>query len=292
MTDTKSVIAVVGPGAVGGLLAWLLHRAGANVVIVGRAASVEAINSHGLRVTSSLFGEGIEFVSARETVPNGASVILTVKTFGLDDSMKLIGASTPRDVLSLMNGIGHREVLAAQLEGIKVAAGSIAVESTRTRDGAIQHKSPFIRLAVPASSGEFASVRALAKTPAELTVGGKDAEVLWRKFRFLAPMALLTSYWQTELGEALDSDPALTEALLADVVACEAVDGVHDTVESLASTLSTFPETMRTSLQADLAAGNRSELDSIGGELLRRAERDNIAVPALMRVVDRLSERS
>jgi 2-dehydropantoate 2-reductase len=273
-------------------LAWLLHRAGENVVIVGRSASVEAITSRGVRVTSGLFGEGAEFVPARETVPKGASVILTVKTFALDDVLTSIAASDPNDVLSLVNGIGHREVLATQLDGIPVAAGSIAVESIRTSDGAIQHKSPFIRLAVPSSSREFASVNALAQTPAELSVGGTDADVLWRKFRFLAPMALLTSYWQTGLGEALDADPVLTSDLLAEVVACEAADGVHDTVESLAVTLSSFPRTMRTSLQADLEAHNPSELDSIGGELLRRAERRNLAVPALERVVARLSESS
>jgi 2-dehydropantoate 2-reductase len=292
MTEAKPVIAIVGPGAVGGLVAWLLHRAGANVVVVGRAASVEAINSDGLRVNSSVFGEGTEFVPARESLPEEASVILTVKTFGLDDSLKLIRGSKPRDVLSLMNGIGHGELLADQLKGIPVAAGSIAVEAIRSADGVIQHKSPFARLVVPSSSGGFASVRALAETPVELTVGGTDAEVLWRKFRFLAPMALLTSYWQTELGEALDRDPALTEALLADVVACEAADGVRDTVESLAATLSTFPRTMRSSLQADLAAGKPSELDSIGGELLRQAERHSIAVPAVKRVVASLSESS
>ncbi|MGO1922117.1 MAG: 2-dehydropantoate 2-reductase N-terminal domain-containing protein [Microbacterium sp.] len=86
MNDTQPVIAVVGAGAVGGLLGWLLHRAGARVVIVGRPTSVEAINSHGLRVNSGLFGDETEFVPARETIPEGASVILAVKTFGLVDS--------------------------------------------------------------------------------------------------------------------------------------------------------------------------------------------------------------
>lgn len=41
MDDT--VFAVVGPGAVGGLLAWLLQRAGHEVVAVGRPGTVEAI---------------------------------------------------------------------------------------------------------------------------------------------------------------------------------------------------------------------------------------------------------
>lgn len=291
MTETKPVIAIVGPGAVGGLLAWLLHRAGGNVVVVGRAASVETINSHGIRVTSTVFGEGTEFVPAREIVPEGASVILTVKTFGLDDSVKLIAASEPHDVLSLMNGVGHAETLSQRLDGVPVSAGSMAVEASRSANGAIEHQSPFARVAVPSSSSEFASVRALANTEVELTVGGTDAEVLWRKFRFLAPLALLTSYWQTALGEALKKDPALTQAVLAEVVACEIADGVSDTVESLAATLSGLPQKMRSSLQADLAAGQASELDSIGGELVRQAARHSITIPAIQKVVAQLSEK-
>jgi 2-dehydropantoate 2-reductase len=290
--EAKPVIAVVGPGAVGGLLAWLLRRAGANVVVVGRATSVEAINTHGIRVTSTMFGEGTEFVPARETLPEGASVILTVKTFGLDDSLKLIAQSRPRDVLSLMNGVGHLDALSQALGGTPVAAGSIAIEAIRSMDGTIEHKSPFVRLAVPSSSGEFASVRSLAETAADLTAGGTDAEVLWRKFRFLAPLALLTSYWQTALGEALAKDPALTQSVLAEVVACEVADGVPDTVESLAATLSSLPATMRSSLQADLAARRPSELDSIGGQLLRQAARYNLEIPAVEKVVAELSRTS
>ncbi|MBG6239719.1 2-dehydropantoate 2-reductase [Mycetocola sp. CAN_C7] len=237
-----------------------------------------------------MFGGGTEFVPARETVPQRASVILTVKTFGLDDSLNLIAAGTPRDVLSLMNGVGHAETLSERLDGIPVSAGSIAVEASRSPGGAIEHKSPFIRLAVPSHSKEFASVRALAETVAEFTVGGTDAEVLWRKFRFLAPLALLTSYWQTALGEALEKDPALTQAVLSEVVACEVADGVSDTVESLAATLSGLPQSMRSSLQADLTAGRLSELDAIGGELVRQAARHSIAIPGIEKVVSELSE--
>src|SRR5690625_3077225 len=203
MVEESSVIAVVGPGAVGGLLAWLLHRAGANVVVVGRPQAVERIVSQGLRVTSGMFGGGTEPVPARSTVPEGASVVLTVKTPGLAETLELVAQSRPRDVLSLMNGVGHEEVLAQRLENVPVAAGSVAVEALRTADGTIEHKSPFLRVTVPERASTFPSVRALAATAAELTVGGTDVEVLWAKFRFLAPMALLTSYWQAPLGEAL-----------------------------------------------------------------------------------------
>lgn len=292
MSEAKPVIAVVGPGAVGGLLAWLLYRAEANVVVVGREASVRKINSDGIRVTSTVFGEGTEFVPASETVPKGASVILTVKTFGLPDSLKLIAESRTQDVLSLMNGIGHAEALSQQLDRVPAAAGSIAVEATRSADGTIEHKSPFARITVPSSSAEFASIRALTETKAHVTVGGTDAQILWGKFRFLAPLALLTSHWRAPLGEAMAKDPALTRSVLAEVVACEVANGVPDTVESLASTLSALPAAMRSSLQADLAAGRPTELDSIGGELIRQAERCGVAVPLVEKVVAGLSASS
>lgn len=226
---------------------------------------------------------------ACETVPEGASVLLTVKTFGLDASLDVIAPGQPREVLSLMNGVGHAEVLAHRLEGIPVAAASIAVEASRTADGTIEHKSPFVRITVPTTAGEFVSVRALADTAAELTVAGTDAVVLWRKFRFLAPLALLTSYWRAPLGEALAKDADLTQAVLAEVVACEVANEVPDTVDALAATLAGLPATMHSSLQADLAAGRPSELESIGGELIRQAQRYGIEVPALKKIVAELS---
>lgn len=284
MTEVNPVIAVVGPGAVGGLLAWLLHRAGVNIVVVGRHESVERINSQGIRVISSLFGEGTEFVPASEKMPDEACVILTVKAPGLGDTLAMIAESRPREVLSLMNGMGHMDVLYDQFQGVPIAAGSIAVEAARSEDGTIEHKSPFVRLTVPSSSSSFSSVRALAGTEAQITIGGTDAEVLWRKFRFLAPLALLTSVWQAPLGEALARDPSLTQALLAEVIACEVASGVPDTVESLMSALDALPPTMRSSLQADLASGRPSELDSIAGELIRQAEKHDLAIPALRQI--------
>ena len=68
---TACVFAVVGPGAVGGLLAWLLQRAGHEVVAVGRPATVDAIRRDGIEVRSELFGNGVERVRAETEDPGG-----------------------------------------------------------------------------------------------------------------------------------------------------------------------------------------------------------------------------
>ena len=73
------------------------------------------------------------------------------------------------------------------------------------------------------------------------------------------------------------------------VAACEVADGVPDTVASLAATLAALPPSMHSSLQADLAAGKPSELDTIGGELLRTGQRYNLTLPAIETIMSGLN---
>ena len=44
-------IAVIGAGAIGGLVAAYLKKAGEDVVLIGRADQVDAINANGLTIT-------------------------------------------------------------------------------------------------------------------------------------------------------------------------------------------------------------------------------------------------
>src|SRR6478609_5184974 len=109
------VFAVVGPGAVGGLFAWLLQRAGEDVVAVGRPRTVEAIGRDGIEVRSELFGNGTEPVRAETEIPDGASVILTTKAYGLEDVLPGIVAARPAEVISFLNGVEHMAPLRAAL---------------------------------------------------------------------------------------------------------------------------------------------------------------------------------
>ena len=58
-------IAVLGPGGVGGLIAGLLARSGAEVVVIAREPTAEVIAERGLKVQSVMFGEVDVRVRAR-----------------------------------------------------------------------------------------------------------------------------------------------------------------------------------------------------------------------------------
>ncbi|WP_158863561.1 ketopantoate reductase family protein [Leifsonia sp. AG29] len=284
MSDEK-VFAVVGPGAVGGLLAWLLYRQGHEVVAVGRRSTVEAIRAEGITVRSATFGEATERIAAETRVPEGASVIVATKAYGLADVLPAIAESSPIEVVSFLNGVEHMRPLREALPGVPVAGASIAVSALRATPTVIDHRSPFVRIEVPDAAASFASVLALVDAGPSVRVGGSEAEVLWAKFRLLASLALLTSYWRQPAGPALSEDPELTEAVVSEVVACSAAEGVPASELELVRALHSVPGGMRTSLQEDLAAGAPSELDALGGALLRIGERHGIPTPGLSRIV-------
>jgi 2-dehydropantoate 2-reductase len=125
----------------------------------------------------------------------------------------------------------------------------------------------------------------------DVAVGGTDVDVLWSKFRFLAPLALITSHWQLPIGEALDRDPALTTELIREVAGIASRDGLPTTPDAVASALTALPPAMRSSLQNDLAAGRESELDVIGGALVRRGRSLGAPTRTVERLVTELTTR-
>lgn len=281
------MIAIVGPGAVGGLLAALLHRSEQDVVAVARPQTAARVAVEGLTVESDAFGTFRAAVPATTEVPAGAAVLLTVKAYGLDDVLPGVRAARPREVLSVLNGLSHAAVVAT-LPGRPVS-GSVVVEAAR-EDGVIRHHGG-LAVNVPDDAADLAVAGALREAGVTVRAAGTEHEVLWRKFRFLAPTALLTSWAQAPIGAALETDPALTEQLVGEVAAVATADGVATEPGQLLEQLRGVPPTLRTSLQADLAAGGPTELEELGGELLARAERQGVEVPALTRVVGDLRLR-
>ena len=294
---TENVIAVVGPGAIGGLVAALLQRAGHDVVVVAREKTARQVTEHGLDIETDEFGTWHAPLPAATEVPHGARVVVAVKAEGVADAAALLAGTAPVEVLSLLNGLDHLDVLRSALPGVRVVGATIAGETLRTGAGGfgpalVRHRGTLLRAVVPDDAAELGLVAALRDTPIEVLTGGTDTEVLWKKLRFLAPLALLTSAWGTGIGDALTRDPALTSGLLAEIASTATAEGVPTTGEDLQGILGGFPAPMRSSLQADIEAGHEGELDAIGGAVRRRAASHDIPTPHLDDIIGRIETRA
>lgn len=104
-------ICIYGAGAVGGVMAAWLHRAGHEVSVVARGANLTAIREHGLRVRTAASGEVLSARVAAESDPARLGeqdyVIVAVKAQSLPEVAArigpLLGARTA--VVTAMNGV-------------------------------------------------------------------------------------------------------------------------------------------------------------------------------------------
>lgn len=130
---TNSRIAVFGAGAVGGFVGGALAAGGASVVMIGRAATAQAMAREGLRI-SDYRGRDDRVAPKRIAVATEASaaqdcglVLVCVKSRHTEEAARQLAPwLTPGTVvLSLQNGVTNAEVLRAALPGIEVLPGMV-----------------------------------------------------------------------------------------------------------------------------------------------------------------------
>jgi 2-dehydropantoate 2-reductase len=107
----------------------------------------------------------------------------------------------------------------------------------------------------------------------------------------LAPIALVTTWTAAPIGEARAGHQDELVAVVHEIVAAARADGVDLDEAATVAILERVPDTMRSSMQKDAAAGRPIELDAIGGAVLRAAERAGTEAPVTARLVADLRAR-
>jgi 2-dehydropantoate 2-reductase len=287
------VIAVLGPGGVGGFLAAALARAGEPVVVIARDETAAVIDRDGIVVESLRLGDFTARPAAlpRLTEP-GATLLVATKATTLEPALERVGAE-PALVVPLLNGIDHMAVLRDRFGDDRVAAGSIRIEAHRPATGRIVQTSPFLRVDVGPSSplvDDLAAALQRAGVPAEVKA---EPEVLWGKLVRLNAVACSTSAWDLPFGAVRD-DPdkyAEVEAAVREGAAVARAEGAEASVGRIMSELADVHPTLKSSMQRDIAAGIPPEIDAIPGAVLRAADRHGLEVPAIQRLYDRIAAR-
>ncbi|SRR6266508_934624 len=276
-------VAILGPGAVGGMLAVRLAQTDAEVVCVTRPDAAAAIRSEGLTLRQ---GESVATArpEAVEELREPVDLLLiTVKAPALADALDRVAARATA-VVPLMNGLEHVEAIRRRLDA-NVIAGSIgrleAYREGRTR--IVQATaSPLVTLAAADGVAERLTGAGL-----DVRIGESERAVLWDKLARLAPLAAATAATQRSLGE-LRADPewrVTLEAAVAEACAVAGAEGVILTTAAQWETLDTMPASVTTSTARDAAAGSPTELDAHLGAVVRAARRLDVPAPTLERLL-------
>jgi 2-dehydropantoate 2-reductase len=284
--------AILGAGGVGLLVGGALAHAGQSVLLIMRPATLDEYPG-GIHVQSQVLGEFDPDVPASGRLDRPVDVLwVTVKATQLEDALGLASPAVApgATVVPLLNGIDHVARL-REVYGDQVIAGAIRVESERVAAGHVVQASPFVATELGPGPGLRDRAEAIAgelrTAGLGCTVRDGEADVLWSKLALLVPLALGTSCVRQPIGPALE-DPhvrALMLAAIREVCAVAAAEGARLDEERVIRTLLDLPDHMRSSMQKDIAAGRRPELDAIAGPVLRRGRDRGIPTPAVAELV-------
>lgn len=278
----------------GGLLAGLLLRAGIRTTVVARPGTAARIASEGLTIDSVAYGRFHVVVPAATTPPLGSAVIVAVKSYGLEDIIPGLVAARPTEVLSLLNGVSHVGLVHNALDdptGGRVTCGSIDVVSARRPDQVIEHSTGSCRVTARDGTAEWRTIKALGAAGVTVRTRGTENEVLWRKLRYLAPMALLTAWQDRPIGAALRAEPDVTDGLIREVAAIATAAGLPSSFTDLREQLFGVTPGATSSLQRDVRAGGPCELEALGTHLVELGALHGIDTPHLQRIVTALTAR-
>lgn len=303
-------IAIVGAGAIGGLLGARLARSGQEVVLFARGAHLEALRRNGVTV----LGEGAQFTehpacSDDMTAVSSAEVVfITLKSHSLAGVAETIGRSLKSGayVVSAMNGIPwwylpdrHLEsvdpggVIARSIPRERVIGSIVYPAATIVEPGVIRHEEGD-RISVGEPDGSrtdrvLALSRVLTAAGFKAPVQTRFAEEMWLKLAGNATLNPVSAITRTTLGVMLGSPAGwrLVHSLMEEVEAVAHSLGLKlplsiDKRMAGAARLGDH----KTSTLQDLEAGKPLELDALVGAVIEIADWKGVEVPRLKAVYD------
>ena len=292
-------VGMLGPGGVGGLIAALLAREGAEVTCIASPTSAATIATRGLSVTSSRFGSFHAKVDAQSALVAPLDVLcIAVKATDLEDALTRVPVDVTGDaiVVPFLNGIEHVALLRERLGKARVVAATIRVESTRVATGEILHVSPFTVVEIAPPASEIAAIAGLvdllSSAGVDVTVRDNEYTILWEKLAFLAPFALLTTVYDVAAGAVRTTHRAELNNAVDEVAQVALADDVRIDIAKVHALFDAIPKTMQSSMQRDAQAGRPLEIEAIGGAVVRAANAHSIDVTTIARLVTELHGRA
>jgi 2-dehydropantoate 2-reductase len=288
-------IAVMGAGAMGGILGAALADGGADVTLVDVSARiVDRIRADGVMIRRG-GGERVARLDAT-TDPAGMgevdAVLFFVKCYHTESAAQLarplVGDETV--VASLQNGVGNGDVLARHFDPARLVIGVTYHSGTNAGPGVVLHTNT---TDAPTLVGPYEGVDTVnaEKLANAIVAGGLKAVAtpnirseIWKKL-VLNSSSLPTSALTRLTAGALGADQHMTEvvnALARETVAVGRAQGLDvdesERLEAIHTTLIGAGSGKASMLQ-DIENGRRTEIDVINAAVVRAAEGAGVDVP-------------
>ncbi len=288
-------ICVLGAGALGCAIGGVLTEAGNEVWLVNRNDDqVQAMCHSGLILQDGGIDRTVTVHAATSAAPVGVAelVMVLVKSYhthaAMSAAMALLGPDTL--VLSLQNGLGHEDELAALVGRERVLAGKTYVGGTQLAPGHVMMGTHGKDTHIGELDGRVTErVQRIAAVfnaaGLETTVSNNIMGTIWDKLLINVATGAVTGITGLDYGD-LYQQPALEATGVAAVAEAMAVAHASGVVLSITEPRQAWlkagaglPHAFKTSMLQSLEKGALTEIDFVNGAVVRQGAKVGVATP-------------
>jgi len=306
-------IAVLGAGAIGGLIAAYLKRKGKNVCLIGRPNQVEAIKRQGLRVSGKRGDICVELEVSESLKDRLDLIILSTKTQDIEEAYRQNrDFFAGPEILTTQNGVRAEEILSRFVNRDNIVSTIVMFGATYLEPGYIVHNFEgkwIIGRPYGANNGVVKSITEEMSSGFDVVVSEDIVSQKWTKL-FVNLNNCIPALCGLSMQEVFSDIEICRIALSLQREAFEVIDkaGIRlgslpgfdiDKARALAfmppdkgaaifsgimTKLSDTP--LYGSILQSIKRGRPSEIDYINGEIVSVARKTGISVPINSKVVD------
>ncbi len=284
-------IAVIGAGAMGSLFAARLAPVASVVVLSRWAEAIAEIRARGLRLVDAE-GEHTHFVPIASD-PSAAApadlALVLVKSYDTARAAAWVAAAlAPAGLaLTLQNGLGNAEILAAKVGLHRTVQGVTSEGATLLGPGRVRHAGSGVtsvgtKPEIAARLGEVVTLFRQAGFATDLS--DQVDSLVWGKLVINAGINPLTALLDVPNGALVKNDAARAALRLAvgEAAAIAAKVGIslpYPDAAARAEEICRATAANLSSMLQDVRRGSRTEIDAINGALVSAAESAGLAAP-------------
>ena len=290
-------IAVVGAGGVGGYLASLLGQVCTHLTLAARGARRDAILENGLILHSGEKGElktRPERVVPVSEMGEQDYIFICVKNYSLEEVCEEMKDAVTNDtvIVPVMNGVDPGDRIRAMIGKGTVVDSLIYIVAFANDDYSITHQGERADIRIGIKGADREQSRRVGDVSRLLSAAGiahKTAEdierEIWRKYILNCAYNVATAYYDNTIGQLRD-DPVKAkeyECLISEAYEVAAAKGVNVKPEHRDQMIYRFYHELAdgatSSLQRDLRAGRRGEVETFSGYIVREGRKLGVAMP-------------
>jgi 2-dehydropantoate 2-reductase len=290
-------------GYYGGMLAAKYYQSlDVEVLFFARGEHLEMIKATGIEVITEETRFKARPHLASDNVHDFGTVdyvIISTKSYDLEQVVEQIKPVVAKNtvILPLLNGVDISERIEIQLPQATVWRGCSYIVARKSSPGVITTFGKLHLINFGYKNGEDFRLLSFEKL---LIDAGIDAvfcvdihNAIWKKFCFISVTAALTTYLNADFSDLLTKPSNLSMFIdmikeLVKVARAEGADQDESMVERAIYRISAIPKGSTTSMHSDFLVGNRTEVESLVGVVVRFAKKHAINIPIFEMVYTKL----